>query len=72
MWYVKGYGLRDVASGAPVDENTIFRFGSVTKEFVAVAILQLASEGKLTITDPVARWYPGITSAGTITVADLL
>ena len=72
MWYVKGYGLRDVASRAPVDENTIFRFGSVTKEFVAVAMLQLASEGKLAITDPVARWYPGITSAGTITVADLL
>jgi len=70
--YAQGYGLRDVAKRSPVDANTIFRFGSVTKQFVAAATVMLADDGKLSLDDRVSRWYPAANSAGEISVADLL
>ena len=38
--------------------DTKFRLGSITKEFTATAILQLAEQGKLSIDDPVSKYYP--------------
>ena len=43
----KGYGLADVESGAKITPERIFRIGSVTKQFTAVAILQLVQQGKV-------------------------
>jgi CubicO group peptidase (beta-lactamase class C family) len=44
----KGYGLADLASGRPVDpERTLFRVASVSKLFVATAVMQLVEQGKL-------------------------
>jgi len=72
---VKGYGSATSPSPrARGTRNTIFRFGfGSQKEFVAVAMLQLASQGKLAITDPVARWLSRPSRVPEpITVADLL
>ena len=50
-----------------------FRVGSVTKTFVATAILQLAGEGKLSLDDSVERWLPGeVPNGAAITVRQLL
>jgi CubicO group peptidase (beta-lactamase class C family) len=54
----KGYGLANVELGIPVDPETIFNVGSITKQFTAVAILRLVQEGKLALDDPVARFFP--------------
>src|SRR4051812_9928496 len=37
----KGYGVRDASTSAPVDADTVFRIGSITKTFTAAAALQL-------------------------------
>ena len=51
-------GVRDVATNAPVDADTIFRIASMTKSFTAMAILKLRDEGKLSLDDPAERFVP--------------
>ena len=45
---------------APVDSDTIYGFGSITKTFVAGIVLQLAEEKKLDLDDPLGNWLPRI------------
>jgi CubicO group peptidase (beta-lactamase class C family) len=51
-------GVRDVATNAPVDVDTVFRIASMTKSFTAMAILKLRDEGKLALDDPAERHVP--------------
>jgi CubicO group peptidase (beta-lactamase class C family) len=51
-------GVRDVATNAPVDADTVFRIASMTKSFTAMAILKLRDEGKLSLDDPAERHVP--------------
>ena len=51
-------GVRDVATNAPVDADTVFRIASMTKSFTAMAILKLRDEGKLALDDPAERYVP--------------
>ena len=51
-------GLREVASRAPVDTNSVFRIASMTKSFTALAILQLRDAGKLALDDPAEKYVP--------------
>jgi len=43
----RGYGLADLELGVPVDPDMVFRIGSITKTFTAVAILKLVQDGAL-------------------------
>jgi CubicO group peptidase (beta-lactamase class C family) len=52
------YGLADRASGARIDDSTIFHWASITKTLTAVAILQLRDRGKLSLDDPISTWLP--------------
>lgn len=54
----KGYGLSNVEQNIPVSTETIIRLGSVSKQFFATAILKLMEEGKLSIEDPVHKFFP--------------
>jgi CubicO group peptidase (beta-lactamase class C family) len=54
----KGYGVRDLTSNAPVDADTVFRIGSITKTFTADAALQLRDAGRLSLDEPASRWLP--------------
>lgn len=54
----KGYGIADIDTKKPIDGNTFFNIASVSKQFTAVAILQLAEEGKLSLEDPVSKYFP--------------
>ncbi|HEX7089153.1 MAG TPA: serine hydrolase [Longimicrobiales bacterium] len=45
--YARGFGVRDVTKGEPVDEHTLFAIGSNTKLFTAVAIGMLVDAGKM-------------------------
>ena len=54
----RGYGLADMNTKAKIDGDTFFNIASVSKQFTAVAILQLQEEGKLSIDDPVCRYFP--------------
>jgi D-alanyl-D-alanine carboxypeptidase len=68
----KGYGRASLKSGAPVIPETMFAAGSVTKQFACACIFLLAEEGKLSVRDPVAKYYPELTKAKEITLYDLM
>lgn len=68
----KGFGKRSLADGAAVTPETRFAIGSITKQFTSACILLLAEDGKLAVTDKVAKWYPGLTRANDITLLDLM
>jgi len=68
----KGYGKRSLQDGRPVEPDTIFAIGSVSKQFTCVAALLLAEDGKLSVNDPVAKYYPNLTRAKDITLLDLM
>jgi CubicO group peptidase (beta-lactamase class C family) len=57
-----GMGVRETASAAPVDADTVFRIASMTKSFTALAILQLRDAGTLSLDDPVTRHVPEFAS----------
>jgi CubicO group peptidase (beta-lactamase class C family) len=54
----KGYGLANVEHNVPVTAETVIRLGSVSKQFFAAAILKLMEDGKLSIDDPVHKFFP--------------
>ncbi len=67
-----GFGFAGVEKKTPVTVDTKFRIGSVTKQFTAAAILRLAEDGKLALTDKVGKFFPGFPGGGEITVHQLL
>lgn len=68
----KGYGKRSLETSAPVDANTIFGIGSVSKQFTCAAVFLLADEGRLSVKDPISKYYPNLTRASDITLLDLM
>jgi CubicO group peptidase (beta-lactamase class C family) len=54
----KGYGQSNVELGVPVKPETIFQSGSVGKQFVSAAIMMLVEEGKLSLDDSLAKYFP--------------
>ena len=48
---LKGYGVKDIQTGQPVDENTLFMIASNTKLFTATALAQLEYDKKLSLDD---------------------
>jgi CubicO group peptidase (beta-lactamase class C family) len=56
--HAAGVGLRDIATGLPVERDTIFRIASMTKPITATAALMLYDEGLLALDDPITRWAP--------------
>lgn len=56
--YARGFGFRDAESGAPMTPQTRVGIGSVTKSFTALAVMMLAEEGKLSLDDPVEKFFP--------------
>lgn len=53
-------------------QNTVYNIASVTKQFTAAAVLLLARDGKLSLEDRVARYFPELTRAGDVTLEHLL
>jgi len=54
----QGYGFSNVELQVPVKPETIFQSGSVGKQFTATAIMMLVEEGKLSLDDPLTRFFP--------------
>lgn len=71
--YRKGHGLANLEHEIPIEPDMVFRLGSLTKQFTAVAILMLAEQGKLALNDPVTKFLPDYpTHDHLITVEHLL
>jgi D-alanyl-D-alanine carboxypeptidase len=66
-------GVADLGKRRPPAPDGRFRVGSVTKSFVSTVVLQLVSEGRLSLDDTVEHWLPGLVPGGDkITVRQLL
>jgi CubicO group peptidase (beta-lactamase class C family) len=75
--YSKGFGTKTINRNDPVDSNTLFAIGSITKSFTAIALAMLVDEGKIDWDDKVIKYVhyfqlydPYVTS--TFTIRDLL
>jgi CubicO group peptidase (beta-lactamase class C family) len=52
----RGYGMANIELGVPNTSQTVFRLGSVTKQFTSMAILLLQERGKLSVSDPICKY----------------
>nr|WP_070958586.1 serine hydrolase domain-containing protein [Hyphomonas sp. Mor2] len=51
-------GVRGLESGAPIEQDTIYRIYSMTKPITGVAMMMLWEEGKFELSDPVTKYVP--------------
>jgi CubicO group peptidase (beta-lactamase class C family) len=58
--YHEAFGVRDPATGAPMQKDSIFRIYSMTKPVTGVAALMLMEEGKIRLTDSVSKYLPAL------------
>jgi CubicO group peptidase (beta-lactamase class C family) len=75
--FTKGYGYRDRANSAPVDDDTCFAIGSATKAFTAMAVLMAVADGQVTLDQPIKQILPDFqlkdqTATDQATLTDLL
>jgi len=54
----KGHGMANLELGVAIEPDMVFRIGSATKQFTAVAILMLAEQGKLSLDDSISKFLP--------------
>jgi CubicO group peptidase (beta-lactamase class C family) len=67
------YGMADLEHDVPLRPDSIFEPGSVTKQFTAAAVLLLAQQGKLSLDDPIRKYFPELPDYGApITIRHLL
>ena len=71
--YTRAFGMANLELNVPMQPDMVFRIGSITKQFTAVAILQLMEQGKLSLQDDITKFIPDYpTQAYTITIEHLL
>lgn len=70
--YAQAYGAARLAPRVAATPDMRYKIGSNSKQFLAVAALKLAEEGKLSLDDKVARFFPQLTRARDITLRQLL
>jgi CubicO group peptidase (beta-lactamase class C family) len=56
--FAKGFGLSDMHTRDPITTRTLFNLGSISKTFVAYGILKLADEKRLSLDDPIGKYFP--------------
>jgi D-alanyl-D-alanine carboxypeptidase len=61
---VKGYGVADIENSVPMTAETVYRIGSLTKQFTAAAVMQLVEAGLIGLDDPMTRYLPNYPTQG--------
>ncbi|MDA2932825.1 beta-lactamase family protein [Acidobacteria bacterium AH-259-D05] len=72
MLLEKGYGIANIEHAVPVKAETVFRIGSITKQFTAAGIIILADEGRLSLKDRLSEFFPDFPRGGEVTLHHLL
>jgi D-alanyl-D-alanine carboxypeptidase len=70
--YAKAFGQANIAENRPADASTRYAIGSVSKQFTSAALLLLAEQGKISLDDKVAKYFPDLTRAREVTIRELL
>ncbi len=64
------HGVRDIQTGAPVEEDTIFRLYSMSKPITSVAMMVLYEEGGFELDDPISKYLPELKGLRVLGEAD--
>lgn len=56
--YDKGFGFARLDTGEPVTDSTMFNICSISKQFSALALIKLAEEGRISLDDPLTKYFP--------------
>ncbi len=71
--FKRGYGMANLEYGIANSPSSVFRIGSVSKQFTAAAIVLLAQQGKLSLDDDIREYVPEVPAyEQTITIRHLL
>src|SRR6201989_2354191 len=70
--FSKGFGLADIETATPMSPSSVCRIGSITKQFTASVILQLAQEGKLGLDDNLSVYLPDFPNAQRLSLRRML
>lgn len=68
----KGYGMADLEQDVAADRSTVYRIGSITKQFTAAAIMQLVEAGQISLDAPIQAYVDFPTGDHEVTVEHLL
>lgn len=66
--YEKAKGYADIANKTPMTLDKTFRAGSMTKTFTVTVLMQLIDEGKLSLDEPISKYFSGIPNGDKITI----
>jgi D-alanyl-D-alanine carboxypeptidase len=69
---VHGYGFGNLEWQAETTSDTVFRVGSITKQFASACILLLAEQNKLTLDDKLSKYFPDYPRGDEVTIRQLL
>jgi D-alanyl-D-alanine carboxypeptidase len=72
LTYAQAYGDARLNPTVPSSGRTRYAIDSVSKEFTAAAVLLLAEQGKLSLDDPISKWFPALRAAAAVTLRQLL
>jgi len=56
--YRRGYGMANLEYDIPISSDSVFRIGSTSKQFTAMAIALLAESGRISLDDPLSKYFP--------------
>lgn len=70
--YQQNFGYADYDTKKVATENTMFNIGSITKQFTAMCVLQLAQKGVLSIDDCIGKYITDFNCGATIRIRDML
>src|SRR2546423_14568956 len=56
--FAEGYGFADLENQVPADSRTVFHTCSIGKHMTAAAVLRLATDGKLALSDDLGKYIP--------------
>ena len=70
--YEQAYGIGRIDPQTPARSEMRYAIGSVSKQFTAAAILMLQEDGRLSLDDRVAKWFPQLTRATDVSIRQLL
>lgn len=70
--YTAAYGKARLDPEMPANASMHYPVGSISKQFTAACVLRLVEQGRMTLDDPVAKYFPDLTRAGEVTIRMLL
>jgi CubicO group peptidase (beta-lactamase class C family) len=70
--YARAFGLANITPPRPATASMAYPIGSISKQFTATAALLLQQEGKLSLDDKVAKYFPELTRANEVSLRNLM